>query len=77
MASPRHLAALVGHVPQRDALGRSLTVAECVAVAAALRLSAGELARGRAHVQVRIEWGAGRVNLKREFAHCFKEMLQR
>ncbi|GLC58231.1 hypothetical protein PLESTB_001335900 [Pleodorina starrii] len=54
VSRPGHLAALVGHVPQHDLLARSLTVAESVAASAALRLSWGELRRGRDHVQARV-----------------------
>ena len=57
VAAARHLAALVGHVPQHDLLARSLTVAECVAASAVLRMSSGEVAMGRRHMEVRLGRG--------------------
>ncbi len=55
VAAARHLAALVGHVPQHDLLARSLTVAECVAASAVLHMSSGEVAMGRRHMEVRLD----------------------
>eukprot|EP00198_Chlamydomonas_reinhardtii_P000244 XP_001689579.1 predicted protein [Chlamydomonas reinhardtii] len=60
VAAARHLAALVGHVPQHDLLARSLTVAECVAASAVLRMSSGEVAMGRRHMELGVlTWRAG------------------
>ncbi|KAG2444711.1 hypothetical protein HXX76_001455 [Chlamydomonas incerta] len=55
VAAARHLAALVGHVPQHDLLARSLTVAECVAASAVLRMSNSEVAMGRQHMEARTQ----------------------
>ncbi|KAG2449009.1 hypothetical protein HYH02_005763 [Chlamydomonas schloesseri] len=55
VAAARHLVALVGHVPQHDLLARSLTVTECVAASAVLRMSSGEVAMGRRHMEARIQ----------------------
>ncbi len=56
LGAARALGAVVGHVPQRDLLCRSLTVRECVVASAALRCGWREARRGRRHLEVGKGW---------------------